>query len=728
MTSAHSGSSARHADPDENPYVEDPPTDFDPVDDLSADEAAEQAALLRAAVREHDHRYYVEADPLVSDEAYDALFARLAELEAAFDLPTDDSPTRRVGGEPLDALETVEHVAPMLSIDNDTDAAAVREFDERVRRGLTDAADDGDLAGFDPDDLAYVCEPKFDGLSIEVIYEDGEYVRAATRGDGREGDDVTEQVRTIRSVPGRLRGDDHPDRLAVRGEVYMPRDAFEAYNEDLIERGEEPFANPRNAAAGTLRQLDPAVVAERPLDVFFFDVLAWETDDEEAAPPERPDAHWEEFDAFDAFGLRRADRVERVDDIEDAVDYRDRLMAERDDLNYEIDGVVISADDRAHREALGSTSRAPRWAFAYKFPPRTATTTVEGVTVQVGRTGRLTPVAELDPVDVGGVTVSRATLHNPAEIEALGVNVGDRVRIYRAGDVIPYVPEVVEKRSEGTYAFPDECPVCGAEIERDGPLAFCTGGLGCPAQLERAVEHWARRDALDVEGLGPERVEQLREAGLVESLPDLYDLTAEELAALEGWGETSAENLIRELDATRNPSLDDFLAGLGVPDVGATTARALAAGFGTLDALLDADEDALREVDDVGPEVAESIRTFLDNEENRAAIAGLRERGVDPEPFETDAGDGPTDALDGLTFVFTGSLSVPRSEAQAHVEARGANATSSVSGNTDYLVAGESPGRSKRDDAAAEDVPVVDEDAFADLLAERGVDWPPADA
>lgn len=724
MTSAQSGSSARHADPDENPYVEAPPTDFEPVEDLSADAAAEQAELLRAAVREHDHRYYVAADPLISDEAYDALFARLRDLEAAFDLPTEDSPTRRVGGEPLDELDTVEHVAPMLSIDNDTDAAAVREFDQRVREGLADAAGSGDLADFDPADLAYVCEPKFDGLSIEVIYEDGEYVRAATRGDGREGDDVTEQVRTIRSVPGRLRGDDHPDRLAVRGEVYMPRDAFEAYNEGLIERGEEPFANPRNAAAGTLRQLDPAVVAERPLDVFFFDVLAWEAGED---GPDRPARHREALDAFASFGLRRNDRVEVVHDVEAAIDYRDEILAARDDLNYAVDGVVIKVDALAHREALGSTSRAPRWAFAHKFPPRTATTTVEGVTVQVGRTGRLTPVAELDPVDVGGVTVSRATLHNPAEIEALGVNVGDRVRIYRAGDVIPYVPEVVEKRSEGTYEFPDACPVCGAEIERDGPLAFCTGGLGCSAQLERAVEHWARRDALDVEGLGPERVEQLREAGLVESLPDLYDLTADELADLEGWGETSAENLLRELNATRSPPLDDFLAGLGIPDVGATTARALAAHFGTLDALLDADEDALREVDDVGPEVAASIRTFLDTEENRAAIEGLRERGVDPEPFETDAGDGAADALDGLTFVFTGSLSVPRSEAQAHVEARGANATSSVSGNTDYLVAGESPGQSKRDDAAAEDVPVVDEDGFADLLAERGVDWPPED-
>ena len=707
-------SSPRHADPDENPYVESPPTDFDPVEELTETEAERQAERLRAAIRDHDHRYYVEADPIIEDATYDRLFARLQELESAFELETANSPTRRVGGEPLEELGTVAHVAPMLSIDNGVAADAVREFDERVASGLADA-------GFDPDEREYVCEPKFDGLSVEIVYEDGEYARAATRGDGYEGDDVTEQVRTIRSVPGKLRGEP-PERLAVRGEVFMPRDAFEAYNEELVERGEEPFANPRNAAAGTLRQLDPEVVAERPLDVFFFDVLAWDGGESDAVRS-RPDTHWGELDAFDAFGLRRTDLVELVDDVEAAIDYRDRILDRRDDLNYEIDGVVIKLNGRDACEALGATSRAPRWAFAYKFPPRTATTTVLDVTVQVGRTGRLTPVAELEPVDVGGVTVSRATLHNPAEIEALGVNVGDRVRIYRAGDVIPYVPEVVTKRSEGTYEFPESCPVCGAPVERDGPLAFCSGGLACPEQLERTIEHWARRDALDVEGLGPERVETLREAGLVESLPELYDLTVAELAELDGWGETSARNLVEELDATREPPLDAFLAGLGIPDVGATTAGALARAFGDLDALLEADEAELRTVDDVGPEVAASIREFFDSPENRAAIEGLRDRGVDPRPVETETGD----ALEGLTFVFTGSLSTTRSEAETVVEGNGGSATSSVSGNTDYLIVGENPGQSKRDDAESEGVEQLDESEFASLLDDHGIAWPPDD-
>ncbi|PSP94132.1 DNA ligase (NAD(+)) LigA, partial [Halobacteriales archaeon QH_8_68_33] len=406
--------------PADNPYVADPPTDFAPVEGLDADEAREQAAQLREAVRYHDHRYYVENDPVVGDRTYDALFTRLRDLEDAFDLRTEDSPTRRVGGAPRDELPDVEHVAPMRSIDQGGDSEEIREFDRRVRDGLAAADWDGDLR--------YYCEPKFDGLSVEVVYEDGVFERAATRGDGETGDDVTANVRTIPSVPQRLRGD-HPDFLAVRGEVYMPKPAFQAYNRELIEDGEEPFANPRNAAAGTLRQLDPSVTADRPLSVFFFDVL------DGADFDTRREMH----ETLPEWGLRVNDKVELVDDIEAAIDYRDARLAGRDDLDYEIDGVVISVDDLAACEALGRTARHPRWAFAYKFPARTGRTTVRDIVVQVGRTGRLTPVALMDPVEVGGVTVSRASLHNPAEIERLGVGVGDEVRVRRAGDVIPEV-------------------------------------------------------------------------------------------------------------------------------------------------------------------------------------------------------------------------------------------------------------------------------------------------
>ena len=712
----------RFADAD-NPFLVDPDTEFEPTDALAPGAAADQAALLREAIREHDYRYYTRADPLIADRTYDALFARLEGLEAEFDLDTAGSPTQGVGGETLDELDTVEHVVPMLSIDQSGEAEDVREFDERVRREVGD--------------VAYVCEPKFDGLSIEAVYEDGRYVRAATRGDGETGDDVTEQVRTVRSIPERL-GGDYPDRLAVRGEVFIPRDAFQRHNRERIEAGEEPFANPRNAAAGTLRQLDIDAVAQRPLDCFFYDVLGWETDDGDDADagsaggggasggPARPATHWEELSVLDSLGLHTNPRAERVDSVEAAIDYRDDLMADREGLNYEIDGVVIKVDSRAKCDELGTTARSYRWAFAYKFPARSEVTTVEDIVVQVGRTGRLTPVALLDPVDVGGVTVSRATLHNPDEIEALGVSVGDRVRVKRAGDVIPQVDEVVESRSDEPFAFPETCPVCGSDVERDGPIAFCTGGLTCEAQAERAVAHYASRGGLDIEGLGGESVEQLREAGLVRRLPDLYRLPEhrEELVDLEGWGETSADNLIAEIEATREPSLPAFLAALGIPTVGESTARNLARRFGSFEAVRGASEAELREVDDVGPKVAETVREFFDDEGNAAVLDDLL-RYVTPEETEEATEDAP---LDGLTVVFTGSLSVPRGDAEELVRDHGGTATGSVSGNTDYLVVGEDPGASKRSDADSEGVPQLDEEGFADLLADRGVAWPPADA
>jgi DNA ligase (NAD+) len=694
----------------DNPYLRDPPTEFDDLDDLAEGEAREQAEQLREAIRRHDHHYYVEADPQIPDRAYDALFSRLEALEDAFDIATETSPTQRVGGEPLDELTTVEHVAPMLSIDSSGDPDEVREFDERVRRELGSPAGQQSLADFEGDpDIEYVCEPKFDGLSIEVIYENGTYERAATRGDGREGDDVTANVRTIKSVPQRLRGE-YPDHLAVRGEVYMPRDAFAEHNRERVEHGDEPFANPRNAAAGTLRQLDPAVTAERPLACFFFGVLA--TSHEFTS-------HEEQYEKLREWGLPVNDRVDIAPDIEAAIDYRDRLGEAREDLNYEIDGTVFKVNDLAACERLGTTARAPRWAYAYKFPARSEITKITDITVQIGRTGRATPVALLDPVEVGGVEVSRATLHNPGEVEELGVNTGDRVRLQRAGDVIPYVVEVVEDGGEGVFEFPDTCPVCDSAIERDGPLAFCTGGVACPAQLQRALEHYASREGLDIEGLGEERIDQLLEAELVSSIPDLYDLREADLARLEGWGEKSAENLRAELDKSKEPPLAEFLTALGVPEVGATTAESLAREFGSLDALMEASEEDLRDVPDIGPRVASEIREFFDSERNRETIAGLDERGVEPR---TAALEHAGDELAGETFVFTGGLSeMAREEAESTVERHGANSTGSVSGNTDYLVVGENPGQTKREDAESEDVPELTEDEFGELLRERGI-------
>ncbi|WP_435551016.1 NAD-dependent DNA ligase LigA [Natrinema sp. CGMCC1.2065] len=687
------------ADEDEaNPYLREPPTDFEPVEDLSEDEAREQVTLLREAVREHDRRYYVENDPIIGDRTYDDLFSRLRDLEEAFGLDHPDSPTRRVGGEPIEAFDTVEHVAPMLSIEGSGEEEDIREFDERVRREVGD--------------VDYVCEPKFDGVSMEVVYEDGRLERAVTRGDGREGDDVTENARTIGSVPQRLRGD-HPEFLAVRGEVYMPKDAFQAYNRERIERGEDPFANPRNATAGTIRQLDPTVVAERPLAVFYFDVL-------EAS--DLADSHRDELERFPDYGLRTNDRVEVVGDIEDAIDYRDRMLEAREELDYEIDGVVIKVDDREAREELGRTARHDRWAFAYKFPARAEVTTIADVAVQVGRTGRLTPVALLEPVDVGGVTVSRASLHNPEEIAEKNVNIGDTVRVQRAGDVIPYVEEVLEKGSEGHYELPDRCPVCDSPVERDGPMAFCTGGLGCDAQLRRSIEYYAGDDGLDLEGLGEKSVRQLVDAGLLESVADLYALDQADLTDLEGWGEQSAENLLAEIAASREPPLSDFVSALGIPLVGPATARELAREFGTFAALREAAEsepERLEGVDDVGETVAETVHDFFTSEANAAVVDTVLDH-VSPQEVDVETGG---DELAGLTFVFTGSLEgVTRDEAQATVEAHGANATGSVSGNTDYLVAGENPGATKQGDARDNDVPILEEGEFRDLLAERGID------
>ena len=686
--------------PDDNPYVRDPPRSFDPIDDLDPDAVKRQVEHLREAIRYHDHRYYERADPVISDRAYDALFDRLLELEEAFDLRSETSPTRRVGGRPIDELETVEHVAPMRSIDSSVEAADLRAFDERVRDRLSESGYNGPVG--------YLCEPKFDGLSVELVYEDGELDRAVTRGDGTEGDDVTANVRTIRSVPLELRGDP-PSVLAVRGEVLMPKAAFQAYNRERIERGDDPFANPRNAAAGTLRQLDPSVTANRPLACFVFGVLddggrGFETRREQRAAVER-------------WGFRTDEHTRFVEDIDGAVAFRDGMLDRRDDLDYEIDGTVIKLDRLDACGILGSTARAPRWAFAYKFPARSEVTTVRDIVVQVGRTGRLTPVALLDPVDVSGVEVSRATLHNPDQIAELGVDVGDTVRIKRAGDVIPYVETVVDGGEE-SFQFPASCPICESPIERDGPMAFCTGGVGCPAQLRRAIQHYAARTGLDIEGLGEAAVDQLVESGLVERLPDLYSLSADELVDLDGWGATSAENLLSAIDASREPELAAFLSALGIPKVGRATAADIARHFGTLDSVVAADEAELREVDGIGPTVASEIADFFDSERNREVIADLREAGVEPQSAETAGG-----TLEGTTFVFTGSLEgLSREAAHELIERHGGSATSSVSGNTDYLVVGDDPGRSKREAADEHDVPTLDQSAFEALLTDHGID------
>lgn len=700
----------------DNPYIREPDTEFRTVTELSKPEAEDQARNLREAIRFHDYRYYILNDPVIADQAYDRLFERLETLEEAFDIRTEDSPTRRVGGEPVAELGTVEHVVPLLSIDSSGAAEDVREFADRVERTV-----DGPVR--------YVCEPKFDGLSVEVVYEGGVYQRAATRGDGETGEDVTQNVRTIDSVPQRLRGDP-PQYLAVRGEVYIPRPAFHEFNRERVESGNDAFANPRNAAAGTLRQLDPSVTAERPLDCFFYDVLAAGEDSSVAdgatassGAADLPDSnsHWDEHERLPEWGLKVNEQCKRVKDVSEAIAYREDMLAVREDLDYEIDGVVYKVDDRTQCATLGTTARYYRWAYAYKFPARTETTTVTDIVVQVGRTGRLTPVALFDPVDVGGVTISRASLHNRSEIEALGVDVGDAVRVERAGDVIPHVEEVVESHSEGHFEMPAECPVCGGPVEREGPLQYCVGGLGCPAQLKRAVEYFTGDDGLDVEGMGEEAADRFVEAGLVErDVADIYDLTVADIADLEGWAEKSARKLCSQIEESKHPPLSDFLSAIGIPDVGPTMARTLASHFGTLDAVMNADEDDLEAVEGIGPVLASHIHEFFETEANRAVIERLRERGVDPRPARETGGQ----ELSGLTVVFTGRVEDrTRDELRELVERHGGDAPDSVSGNTDYLVVGADAGRRKRQAAEDNDVERIDPADFFDLLTERGVDF-----
>ena len=682
----------------ENPYLRDPDGDFRDVDELGGDEAEAQVRLLREAIDFHDFRYYVKNNPVVSDQGYDRLFRRLEALEAAFpDLQSDNSPTRRVGAEPLDSLVRVEHVEPMLSLNAEFEPDEVADFDRFIRQNL------------DGGTFTYVCEPKFDGLSVEIIYEGGELARAATRGNGEEGELITDNVRTIHAVPLRLRGDDYPEFLALRGEVLMPKPGFQALNKQRLESGEEPFANPRNAAAGAVRLLDPSEVAARPLDIFFYEIMA---SSEPVATSE-----YEALEIFPRWGLKIDEHSRICTSFEEVEAFYNRLDDIRDDLDYEIDGMVIKLNELELRDRLGVRSRSPRWALAWKFAPKKEVTTLADIVVQVGRTGKLTPVAMLEPVDVHGVTVSRATLHNIEEIQAKDVRAGDTVRIQRAGDVIPEVVERIEEGDDaergGPFEMPAHCPSCGAEVVREGPNHFCPNGMSCPAQLKGRIQHFAARNAMDIEGLGEETVEQLVEREFVASIPDLYELDVARLIELERFAEKSARKLYENIQGSRQVRLDRFLYALGIPMVGQHTARLLAEAFGSLENVREAGEDELLAVSGVGSEIAGSVVDFFDEEQNQQALGRLFELGLEIEPMPSASGEELL--LDGKKFVFTGGLDgFSRAEAKKRVQDLGGQATSSVSRETDYVVVGENPG-SKLDQARDLGVEILDEAAFIEL-------------
>lgn len=658
---------------------------------------SDRVERLRAAIRGHDYRYYALDRPTISDAAYDRLFAELVRLEQAHpELVTPDSPTQRVAGAPLPAFPTVKHLAPMLSLESVTDVDAVRRFDERMHASLHGRA------------ARYVLEPKFDGLSLEVVYRDGRLLRASTRGDGERGEGVTETVKTIRSVPLRLRGSGWPRLLAVRAEAIMPLDDFRRLNARLAQQGQPPFANPRNAAAGSIRQLDPRLAAQRGLKVFFYDVLHMEGGPKPASGMSllRGMVGWGLCTSPDACGCSSIDEIVR---------YHRRMERRRDALPYEIDGIVIKIDDLALRARLHTTARHPRWALAFKFTARAEETRIVDIVVQVGRTGVLTPVALLRPVQIGGVTVTRATLHNRHEIARKDLRVGDLVRVIRAGDVIPDVVERIRRpgarRHARPFAMPARCPVCRTRIVREGPWDRCPNGLACPAQLKRAIQHFASRDALDIRGLGPETVDALVEQKLIRSVADLFHLTRPDLAKVERFADVSASNLLQAVSRARKAPLRRFLHALGIPTVGSRTSQDLAEHFGALDRIQAADEAALRAVPGIGDTTAREIATFFRQPANRQAIDLCRRRGVQIGRASV-VRRGP---LAGKTIVFTGGLeSMTREQADDRARASGARTASSVSRDTDLLVAGANPG-SKYKKARALGVRVIDEKRFKTL-------------
>lgn len=669
--------------------------------DSSDADVAERLEQMRDELRRHSYLYHVESRPEIDDAEYDRIFVELQALEASHPhLITVDSPTQRVGAEPQSAFPNAEHSVAMLSLDSTQDPAEVRRFDERVRRGLED-------------EPQYILEPKLDGASIELVYEEGLFVRAVTRGNGRVGELVTENLRTIPSLPLRLREADRPAPalLAVRGEVMMYLSAFEALNERMVEQGSEPYVNPRNSASGSLRQLDSRLTAERPLDLLAYDILM-------VRGTQLASDH-EALQALREWGFRTPERVTLVTTVEDIFGYHETYAADRDDLDYEIDGVVIKVDDLDSRADLGTTSHHPRWALAYKFEPRREITRIEKIAVSVGRTGKLTPVALLRPVEVGGVTVARASLHNREEVARKDIRQGDLVRIQRAGDVIPQVVERVAEdgRKRGAaFRMPANCPACDTPVQESGPFSYCPNQFGCTAQLKRGLTHFGSRAGLDIEGLGEETATLLVERGLVKELADLFKLTAADLEPLEGFAEKSAANLASAIEEKKTVGLARFLYGLGIPEVGSTVAAALAAEFLTFDDLQGATVEQLEAVDGIGPIMSEQIRAFLDDERNReriAAVIGHMNALVAPERA---GGEG----LTGMRFVFTGGLErFSRSDAKRLIEENGGRVVGSVSSETTHVVVGENPG-SKLQKGLDLGVVILSEEAFVELLRAAG--------
>jgi DNA ligase (NAD+) len=668
------------------------------VSSLPLEQARARAAKLRADILYHEKKYYVDNDPQISDGEFDRLLRELKDLEALYPmLVTPESPTQRVGGRPVEGFPSVSHSTPMLSIDNVYDEEDFREFDRRIRKLLP------------AENPEYTAELKIDGVSISILYRDGRYARAVTRGDGTRGDDVTANVKTVRSLP--LLIDERRD-AEVRGELFLPFQSFQAVNRDREENGEPLFANPRNAAAGSIRLLDPRMVATRGLDTFLY-YLAVEGRTEATQQADLEDLR--------RLGFKTNPHSRFCRTPEEVLAFYREWAAKRDTLDYDVDGIVVKVDRPSHRRTLGATAKSPRWAVAFKFPARQATTRVDDIVIQVGRTGALTPVAVLEPVKLSGATISRSTLHNEEELRRKDVRVGDYVLIERSGDVIPAVVSVMKERRSGAerpFAWPSKCPACGSAIHKpEGEAVWRCVNPSCPARLRESILHFASRRAMNIEGLGEALVDQLLASGLVRAVPDLYGLKEEELAGLERMGPKSARNLLDEIDRSKTREPAGVLLALGIRHVGERLARTLAERFGSFEALEQASLEALMEVEDVGPAVAESVRFFFDRPETRELLERLRTAGV---RMSAAAGPGGPRPLGGRTFVLTGTLSgYTREQAEELLLNLGARVTSSVTKKTDFVVAGESPG-SKLDRARELGVRVIDEREFLELVGKAG--------
>lgn len=663
---------------------------------------------LRKKIHYHNYRYYVLDEPEISDAEYDRLFQELEELERKHpELVTPDSPTQRIGAKPLEEFGTYEHSIPMLSLKSVLAVEEVRDFDERVRR----------LLGSDDEEIEYVVEPKIDGLAMELVYENGVFTAGSTRGDGKTGENITQNLRTVKTIPLRIfsdsnsksNSDDGLPLLEVRGEVFIPVSKFRELNAALGEKGEKMFANPRNAAAGSVRQLNPRVTASRPLDFFAYGIGRNEG--------KGFSAQWEVLEYLRRIGFRVSPLIRRFQDIEGVIRYHDEVNEKRDDLDYEIDGIVVKVNSIAQQERLGTVSRSPRWALAYKFPAREEFTRVNDIIVQVGRTGALTPVAVLEPVQIAGVTVSRATLHNEDELRRKDVRIGDTVVVERAGDVIPEVASVIKSKRTGAekeFRMPDKCPVCGADVLKVGPIVRCIG-VSCSAQLKERIKHFASLRALNVEGLGDKVIEQLVDRKMVSDAADLFFLTRRDLMKLERMGEKSAQNILAALERSKHTTFARLLHAIGIRHVGEHTASLLADNFEDLDALRNASYDDLIRIPEIGPEVSKSILLFFEQESANKMLDKLERAGVRYETKEVKGAEEAKKILEGKTFIFTGRISMPREEARSIVVRLGGHVASSVSKRTDYVVAGEEPG-SKLEKAEKLGVKVIDEEEFREMV------------